>query len=178
MTACLQSASGQAVNVLTQHNDLSRSGTNPNETVLTTSNVNASSFGKLFSLPIDGFTYAQPLYASGITIPSKGTHNIAYIATAHDSVYAFDADSGARYWNVSLGTPVPSSVINTPNIQVEVGIISTPVIDPSSGTLYVVAKTYESNVQIFRLHALDIGTGAEKFGGPVEITASVSGLVS
>ncbi len=173
--SCLRSASGQAVNVLTQHNDLSRSGTNSNETTLTTSNVSESSFGKLFSLPIDGFTYAQPLYASGVVIPNQGTHSVVYVATAHDSVYAFDANSGARYWSVSLGTPVPSSVINTPNIQVEVGIISTPVIDPDSGTLYVVAKTYESNVQIFRLHALDITTGAEKFGGPVVISASVSG---
>lgn len=175
LLSCLQFASGQAVSVLTQHNDLSRSGTNPYETNLTTNNVNASSFGKLFSLPIDGFTYAQPLYDSGVTIPNQGTHNVVYVATAHDSVYAFDADSGARYWSVSLGTPVPSSVINTPNIQIEVGIISTPVIDPSSGTLYVVAKTFESNVQIFRLHALDITTGVEKFGGPIEITASISG---
>ncbi len=176
LMSCLQSASGQAVSVLTQHNDLSRSGTNPSETVLTTKSVNESSFGKLFSLSIDGFTYAQPLYDSGVTIPNHGTHNIVYVATAHDSVYAFDADSGgAPYWRISLGTPVPSSVINTANIQVEVGIISTPVIDPSSGTIYVVAKTYENSVQIFRLHALDISTGAEKFGGPVEIAASVSG---
>jgi hypothetical protein len=157
-----------------QHNDLGRSGANPNETILTTSNVNETSFGKLFTLPIDGFTYAQPLYVPGVTI-SGGTHNVVYVATAHDSVYAFDADSGTQYWQVSLGTPVPSTVINTKNILVEVGIISTPVIDPSSGTLYVVAKTYESGTQIFRLHALDITTGAEKFGGPVVITASIAG---
>ncbi len=175
LVACLNAASGQAINVLTQHNDLGRSGANPNETVLTTTNVNETSFGKLFSLPIDGFTYAQPLYASHISIPNQGIRNVVYAATAHDSVYAFDADSGAQYWRVSLGTPVPSSVIGTPNIQVEVGIISTPVIDSTSGTIYVVAKTYESNVQIFRLHALDLTTGAEKFGGPVQITASVSG---
>ena len=175
MMACLKNASGQAVNVLTQHNDLSRSGANPKETVLTTSNVSESSFGKLFTLPIDGFTYAQPLYASGINIPNQGVRNVVYVATAHDSVYAFDADSGTQYWRVSLGTSVPSSVIGTPNIQVEVGIISTPVIDPGSGTIYVVAKTYENSVQIFHLHALDITTGAEKFGGPVQIVASVSG---
>ncbi|WP_353068398.1 RICIN domain-containing protein [Tunturibacter empetritectus] len=170
----LQPGTSIAQSVLTQHNDLSRSGANPNETILTTSNVNESSFGRLFSLSIDGFTYAQPLYDRGVSI-SGGTHNVLYVATAHDSVYAFDADSGAEYWHVSLGTPVPSSVINTQNILVEVGIISTPVIDSSTGTLYVVAKTYESKVQIFRLHALDIDTGAEKFGGPVEIAASVSG---
>ena len=170
----LQPGLCRAQSVLTQHNDLSRSGANPNETTLTTSNVNVNSFGKLFSLSIDGFTYAQPLYDPGVSI-SGGTHNVVYIATAHDSVYAFDADSGTQYWHVSLGTPVPSSVINTQNILVEVGIISTPVIDSSTGTLYAVAKTYENDVQIFRLHALDITTGAEKFGGPVEIAASVSG---
>ncbi len=165
---------GQTTSVLTQHNDLGRSGANPNETILTTSNVNETSFGKLFTLPIDGFTYAQPLYDPGVTI-AGAKHNVLYVATAHDSVYAFDADTGVEYWQVSLGTPVPSTVIGTQNILVEVGIISTPVIDPSSGTIYVVAKTYESDVQIFRLHALDITTGAEKFGGPVEIAASVAG---
>ncbi len=170
----LQPGVSQSVSVLTQHNDLSRSGANPNETILTTSNVNQSSFGKLFSMPVDGFVYAQPLYDPNVEI-SGGTHNVVYVGTAHDSVYAFDADSGTEYWRVSLGTPVPSSVINTPNIQVEVGIISTPVIDPSSGTIYVTAKTYENSTQIFRLHALDITTGAEKFGGPVEIAATASG---
>jgi len=160
----------RAQNVLTQHNDLSRSGANPNETILTTSNVTESTFGKVFALPIDGFTYAQPLYYADVSI-AGGTHNVLYVATAHDTVYAFDADSGTEYWHVSLGTPVPSSVIGTGNILVEVGIIATPVIDPSSGTIYVTAKTYESGVQIFRLHALNISTGAEKFGGPVEISA-------
>jgi hypothetical protein len=115
------------------------------------------------------------LYVSGVTIPGQGTHNLVYVATAHDSVYAFDADSGTQYWQVSLGTAVPSSVIHTTNIQVEVGIISTPVIDPSSGTLYATAKTYENGTQIYRLHALDITTGAEKFGGPVKIAATISG---
>ena len=170
----LQPGVSQTVSVLTQHNDLSRSGANPNETILTTSNVNESSFGKLFTMPVDGFVYAQPLYDPNVAI-SGGMHNVIYVATAHDSVYAFDADSGTEYWRVSLGTPVPSSVINTQNILVEVGIISTPVIDPTSGTIYVTAKTYENKTQIFRLHALDITTGAEKFGGPVEIAATASG---
>jgi len=170
----LQPGMSQSVSVLTQHNDLSRSGANPNETILNTSNVSESSFGKLFTMPVDGFVYAQPLYDPNVAI-SGGTHNVIYVGTAHDSVYAFDADSGTQLWRVSLGTPVPSSVINTPNIQVEVGIISTPVIDPSSGTIYVTAKTYENSTQIFRLHALDITTGAEKFGGPVEIAATASG---
>jgi hypothetical protein len=166
----MQPEVSRAQNVLTQHNDLSRSGADPNETILTTSNVTEGTFGKVFTLPIDGFTYAQPLYYADVSI-AGGTHNVLYVATAHDSVYAFDADSGTEYWHVSLGTPVPSAVINTPNIQVEVGIIATPVIDSSSGAIYVTAKTYESGVQIFRLHALNSSTGAEMFGGPVEISA-------
>jgi len=162
--------------VLTQHNDNSRSGANLNETSLNTSNVKVSTFGKLFGIPVDGFVYAQPLYMPSVNLPNLGTHNILFVATAHDTVYAFDADTGAQLWQKSLGTPVPSSVINTPNILVEVGIISTPVIDPSTNTLYVVAKTYENSVQIFRLHALDIlNQGAEKLGGPIQISAQYPG---
>jgi hypothetical protein len=163
------------VSVLTQHNNNSRTGANLNETTLTTANVNVSNFGKLFSMPVDGFVYAQPLYLPSINMPNLGVHNVLFVATAHDSVYAFDADTGAQLWKVSLGTPVPSSVINTVNILVEVGIISTPVIDPSTNTLYVVAKTYENSVQIFRLHALDILTGAEKLGGPRQIAGQYPG---
>jgi len=172
----LQRGVGQTVSVLTQHNDLSRSGANPNEKILNTSNVNESLFGKILSLPIDGFTYAQPLYVPAVSIPGQGTHNIVYVATAHDSVYAFDADSGAQLWRVSLGTSVLSAIIHTSNIKFEVGVISTPVIDPATGTLYAVAKTYENSVQVFRLHALDIATGEEKFGGPEFISASVAGM--
>ena len=158
------------IRVLGQHNDNSRTGANLNETSLNTADVNVSTFGKLFSMPVDGFVYAQPLY---MTI---GTQNVLFVATAHDSVYAFDADTGAQLWRRSLGTPVPSSVIQTPNIQVEVGIISTPVIDPNTHTLYVVAKTLENSVQIFRLHALDIlNHGAEKLGGPIQIAAQYPG---
>jgi hypothetical protein len=160
--------------VLTQHNDNLRTGGNIAETTLTTANVNVSNFGKLFTLPVDGFTYAQPLYVPNVSI-GGGTHNVVYVATAHDSVYAFDADTGAKYWQISLGTSVPSSVINTPNIQVEVGIISTPVIDPATNTIYVVAKTYENSVQIFRLHSLNISTGVEQAGSPVMISASGAG---
>ena len=163
------------VSIPTQHNDNSRTGANLNETTLTTTNVNVSNFGKLFSMPVDGFVYAQPLYLPKVNLPNLGIHNVLFVATAHDSVYAFDADTGAQLWKVSLGTPVPSSVINTPSIQVEVGIISSPVIDPSTNTLYVVPKTYENSVQIFRLHALDILTGAEKLGGPIQIAAQYPG---
>ena len=175
LIALLQQAESQTVSVLTQHNDLNRSGANPKETILTTSNVNANTFGMKFALQIDGFVYAQPLYVPDVTIPAQGMHNILYVATAHDSVYAFDADSGKLYWQISLGTPVPSSLIPTQVIQIEVGIISTPAIDPVSGTLYVVPKTYENGQQIYRLHALDITTGKEKSGSPVEIAASCPG---
>jgi hypothetical protein len=127
-------------------------------------------------MPVDGFVFAQPLYMPGVNLPNSGTHNVLFVATAHDSVYAFDADTGAQLWKKSLGTPVPSSVINTVNILVEVGIISTPVIDPTTNTLYVVAKTYENSVQIFRIHALDIlNQGAEKLGGPIQIAAQYNG---
>ena len=163
------------VSVLTQHNNNSRTGANLNETILTTANVNVSTFGKVFSMPVDGFVYAQPLYLHNVSLPNLGTHNVLFVATAHDSVYAFDADTGAQLWKVSLGTPVPNSVIKGTNILVEVGIISTPVIDPSTNTLYAIAKTYENSVQIFRLHALDVLTGAEKLGGPIQITARYPG---
>jgi PQQ enzyme repeat len=164
------------VSVLTQHNDNARTGANLNEVSLTTSNVNVSTFGTLFSMPVDGFVFAQPLYMPNLNLPGSGTHNVLFVATAHDSVYAFDADTGAQLWQKSLGTPVPQSVVSNSNILIEVGIISTPVIDPSTKTLYVVAKTYENSVQIFRLHALDIlNQGAEKLGGPIQIVAQYPG---
>ena len=164
------------VSVLTQHNDNSRTGANLNEISLNTSNVNVSTFGKLFGMPVDGFVFAQPLYMPSVNMPNIGKHNVLFVATAHDSVYAFDADTGAQLWQKSLGTAVSSSVIGTVNILVEVGIISTPVIDPGTHTLYVVAKTYENSVQIFRLHALDIlNQGAEKLGGPIQIAAQYNG---
>ena len=162
------------VSVLTQHNDNARSGTNLHETILTTSNVNVNTFGRLFTVNVDGYIFAQPLYVPNLPI-AGGTHNVVYVATAADSVFAFDADTGTQLWNKNYGTPVPSSVINTQNILVQVGIISTPVIDPSTSTMYFVTKTYENQVQIFRLHAIDITTGNEKFNGPVEISASVRG---
>src|SRR5258707_12866257 len=152
------------VSVLTQHNNNSRTGANLNEASLTTSNVNVSTFGKLFSMPVDGFVFAQPLYMPSVNLPNSGTQNVLFVATAHDSVYAFDANTGAQLWKKSLGTPVPSSAINTPNIQVEAGIISTTVIDPNTNTLYVVAKTFQNPGQSFQLHALAIlNQRAEKF---------------
>ena len=171
-----------AVSVTTQHNDLNRTGSNPYETILNTSNVNVSSFGKLFSRSVDGQIYAQPLYVPNVTIPGQGGHNVVYVCTEHNSVYAFDADIpavSAPLWHVNLGPSLPASVIGSfKDLVGEIGITSTPVIDPASNTLYVVAETYENSVVFFRLHALDIASGSEKFGGPVAIQGSVPGTGS
>ena len=174
-----------AASVLTFKYDLTRAGLNPNETTLTPSNV-SSNFGKLFADSVDGLVFAQPLYMPNLSIPNKGTHNVTFIATEHDSVYALDADSAqSPLWHVSFLDPaagitsVPTTLANTPGgrtgLGPEVGITGTPVIDPSTNTLFVSAMTYEKNQAVQRLHALDIFTGVEKFGGPKVITATVSG---
>jgi hypothetical protein len=167
------------VNVTTWHNDLSRTGANAQETILTTDNVNVNSFGKLFSVPVDGQVYAEPLYLTGVSI-AGGTHNVLYIATQHDSVYAIDADSGTIFAQVSLiaggGTTVSStSDLSCGDIEPEVGITGTPVIDPATNTLYVVSKSKVGGSFVQHLHALSTLTLAEKLGGPVEIQASVPG---
>jgi hypothetical protein len=184
-----------AQNVLTQHNDIARTGANTSETILTPANVNTSAFGKLFNYGVDGYVYAQPLYMGGVTMgagtPQAGTkHNVVFVATEHDSVYALDGDGnlGANakpLWQITLldaahgaaagAIPMPASDLNSTDIVPEIGITSTPVIDPVSKTIYVVGKTKESGTYVQRLHALDITTGAEKFGGPKVITASVPG---
>lgn len=174
------------VTVATQHNDNSRTGQNTAETILTPSNVNVSLFGKLFSRSLDGYVYAQPLYVPNVVLPVLGTHNVVYVATEHDTVYAWDADTNigsnsAPLWKVSFINPaqkittVSSSTIGCGDLVPEIGITSTPAIDTATGTLYVVAKTKENGSYYQRLHALDITTGAEKFGGPVIISASVPG---
>ena len=175
------------INVTTYHNDNGRTGQNLQETILTTANVNSTNFGKLFSQPLDGYSYGQPLYVANVAIPNQGVHNVVYVATMNDSVYAFDADNNGgsnsqplwqvNFTNPALGiTTVPTSDLNcTDPITTQVGIMSTPVIDPTSNTIYVVARTLENGAYYFRLHALDITTGAEKFGGPVAIQASEPG---
>ena len=170
------------VNVLTYHNDNGRTGANLNETVLAPDNVNATSFGKLFSYDVDGYVYAQPLYVSGLNIPGQGVHNVVFVATEHNSVYAFDADSngganGGLLWQVNLGTsaPTPSSGLPFNAIKPEVGITGTPVIDTGSQTLYVDAFTQEGTNFIHRIHALNITTGAERSFSPVVVSASVHG---
>ena len=169
--------------VLTYHSDNARTGQNLSETILTPTNVNSQQFGKLQSYPLDGLVYAQPLYVANVTIPGSGSRNLVYVATEHDSVYAFDADgrSSDPLWqkafiNPAAGiTPVPSSSLPRGGIASEGGITGTPVIDPATGILYVVSFTSESGSIVYRLHALDITTGAENVNGGVAIQASVPG---
>jgi chitodextrinase len=190
-----QSSSGSATvyvtgyrGTFTHHNDNLRTGQNLSETVLTPQNVSSTTFGKLFSYPIDGLAFASALYVANVNVPGQGYHNLAFVVTEHDSAYAFDADglTNAPVWHVSFINPaagvttVPAADTGeTGDIPNEIGITSTPVIDPASGTLYLVAKTREvsggNTSYVQRLHALDIATGTEKFGGPVVITATVPG---
>lgn len=171
---------GQAP-VLTGGYDLARTNSDIHETILTPASVNPAGFGRLFTLPADGQIWAQPLYLPNVSLPG-GTHNVVYMATAHNTVYAYDADTaGPPLWSVNLGPAVPSSVFDTEgrtytDITPEIGILGTPVIDASTGTLYVVAATLENGVYYHRLHALDVASGAEKFNAPVAIQATVSGI--
>jgi len=173
-------ANGQ-VAVTTHHNDNGRTGQNLTERVLNTSNVNVNTFGKLFARAVDGQIYAQPLYVPDLSVAGQ-IRNVVYVATQNDSLYAFDADdpaASAPLWHVNFGNAVPSTDVNPgcADITPQVGITSTPVIDTSSSTIYVVAKTKNTsdNSYHFNIHALDLVTGTEKFGGPTEITAQVPG---
>ena len=155
--------------VLTWHNDNARTGQNLFETQLNPSTVHSAQFRKLCSYPVDGIVDAQPLYVPRVEVPRKGTHNIAYVATEFDSVYAFDADclSSQPLWHVSFINPAQGVISDG-----EFGITGTPVISPETQTLYAVVKTIEidpvSNVSeyVLRLHALDIRSGAEKTSQP------------
>jgi hypothetical protein len=168
------------VDVTTYHFDVARTGLNPNETTLTTSNVKSSTFGLIRSLAVDGHVDAQPLYLSGLSISGQ-SHNVVYVATEHDSVYAFDADSGTQLWKKSvLGTgETTSGDHGCSQITPEIGITSTPVIDRkagSNGTIFVVGMTEDGSGHYHqRLHALDATTGAERSGSPAEISATYPG---
>jgi hypothetical protein len=169
------------VSVLTWHNDNARSGQNLAETVLTPANVNSSKFGKLFTIPVDGKVDAQPLFVSSLERGAGPAYNVLYVVTEHDSAYAFDADNGRQLWHSSmLGAGETSSdARGCGQITPEIGITSTPAIDlriGPHGTIYLVAMTKSaSGTYHHRLHALDIATGAEQFGGPVEIAATYPG---
>ncbi len=179
--------------VYTYHNDLARDGANTKEYALTTSNVNTTTFGKLFSCSVDGPVYTQPLWVANLAV-NGAQHNVVFVATQHDSLYAFDADNNTSpctpLWKVSLidsshggtggETSVPSGTSGflvgqgNGDVSPEVGVTGTPVIDPSTSTLYVVSKSVNKTGPSFyqRLHAVDITTGNEKFGGPANITAA------
>jgi len=184
------------VSVLTGRDDNGRTGQNINETILTPANVNSNSFGKLFSQPLDGYMMAQPLVLANVAIPGRGIHNLLLAATENDSVYAFDADSSAgpnaqAIWHVSFINPAAgiTPLQTATDLQAssspgfygpQVGISGTPVVDPITGTIYAAVKTKEIGNGVtnfvYRLHALDVTTGEEKFGGPIVIEGSVLGV--
>jgi len=176
---CGARSAAQNVAVTTSQYGNARTGANTREKILTPANVNAGHFGKLHVIRVDGDVYAQPLYLPQVDVPGKGKRNLLFIATEHDSVYAFDADGDldAPLWHVSFVNPqlaivtVRAGESGCPMIRPEIGITSTPVIDPATGTLYVLARTEDHGVPMQWLHALAVTTGAEKFGGPVQIRA-------
>lgn len=167
--------------VLTYHNDNLRTGQNSAETSLTPEDVNSSTFGKLTSYPVDGTIFAQPLYVPNVKIPHKGVHNVVYVVTENDSAYAFDADGliATPLWhhsfiNLKTGvTPIPSNSNEVNSVGSKIGITSTPVIDPVGGTIFISAATKnKKGVFAQRIHALNLTTGAERFGAKL-IAASV-----
>src|SRR5882757_287273 len=177
--------------VYTYHNDLSRDGANPKEYALTPSNVNASGFGKLASCPVDGAIYGQPLWVANLTV-NGAKHNVVFVATQHDSLYAFDADSSScatPLWHANListvhgaaagETSVPYTFISTAtgDVMPEIGVTGTPVIDPLTGIIYVVSKSTNAAQTSFyqRVHAIDLLTGNEKAGSPMPISGTATG---
>jgi hypothetical protein len=178
-----------AVAVLTMHNNLARTGANLEETILSTRNVNTNEFGLLYSRPVDDQIYAQPLVMTNVDLGSRGRHNLLIVATVNNSVYAFDADNAtvsAPYWQVSLLGPdavAPTAADMTGacggeyvDFSGKLGLVCTPVIDPTTGTMYVLARTKEKGSRFAQyLHALDVRTGAERPNSPVFITATYSG---
>jgi len=171
--------------VLQRGYDANVSGANLSETTLTTSNVGPSTFGLLFTLPVDYQIYAQPLYVPNLAIPGQGTHNVVFVATMYDSVYAFDADTaGPPLWSINLATLVGATPVPIANFAIppnsgwsgKLGILSTPVIDPSSNVMYVVAGTLENGAMAYRLHGINILNGTEPYGPGVLLSASYGGV--
>ena len=171
----IQNSTSGSLNYTTWKNDNLRTGQQLQETVLAPSNVNSTHFGIKFSESVDGYVFAQPLYLSKLSI-AGGTHNVVFVATEHDSVYAFDADTGGTaLWHknfIPSGASTVSESFVGSTIYPEIGITGTPVIDPSAGTIYFVTETLESSNVVFRLHALDVTTGNERPSSPVVISAS------
>jgi outer membrane protein assembly factor BamB len=183
LSCCLAGDTSPAFSqeVLTYHNNNARNGWNSSETKLNLSNVNPKSFGKLFTLSVDGLVDAQPLYLSAVPITGGGTHNLLIVATEHGLVYAFDADTGSLIWHV---TTLKSGETTSDNrgcyaVTPEIGITSTPVISRpagSNGVIYTVAMSKDSSGNYHqRLHALDAATGNELYKGPVDIAAKFPG---
>jgi hypothetical protein len=176
----LVTASAFSQDVLTYHNDNSRNGLNSAETTLTLTNVNSTSFGKLFTLTVDGLVDAEPLYLSAVRVQGA-THNVLIVATENDSVYAFDADTGSQLWQITTleSGEVPSDDRGCSQVTPEIGITSTPVISRpkgSNGVIYVVAMSKDASGNYYqRLHALDATTGNELYKGPVDIAAQYPG---
>jgi hypothetical protein len=186
LLACSFLISRADVAVLTQHNDLARTGANLQETLLNTTNVNTNTFGLIFTRAVDDQIYAQPLIMPNVNIPGKGRHNLVIVATVNDSVYAFDADNPSvsePYWKVNFLKTNAVSPRNTDmtawdyqDFSDNSGIVGTPVINPLTWTIYLVARTKEYGTNyVQRLHALDIRTGAERSNSPVIITATYPG---
>jgi len=177
------SATRAQVDVLTANYDNNRTNANLNEGILNTNDVNPTQFGKLWAYPVDGQVYAQPLYVHGLNMPGKGVRNVLYVASMHNSVYAFDADAingTVPLWQVNLGSTVDPASFSVPGVPYddilhEIGILSTPVIDRTGNTLYAVNETMAGGSPAFLLHALDLTTGSEKLNGPVQIQATVAG---
>ncbi len=185
MMACACAMPAKAAPPILQRGyDTNVSGANLNETVLNAGNVTANTFGLLFKLPVDDAIFAQPLYVPNVAIPNMGSHNVVYVATMSDTLYAFDADTGgAPLWSVNFATRVGATSVpmaqfalsGNRNIVGNLGILSTPVIDPSTNMLYLVACTLENNTMAYRMHAVDIRTGAEPYGPGTLISASYYG---
>ncbi len=172
-------STGPGTDVTTYKNDVGRSGLNSTETALTASNVNSASFGLLRNVAVDGKVDAQPLYLSQLNVAGTA-HNVVFAATEHGSVYAFDANSGAVLWHVSMlkSGETTSGSLGCSQVVPEIGVTATPVIDRSAGahgTIFVVAMSLDASSNYHqRLHALDVTTGAELLGGPTEIGGSVA----